>query len=348
MKSRSVWVLLILLFAILFFIYKFWSQPAKAEFAFYPMGGVPCRIVIYTDDSASAAKQAKEVQDEVERLEDIFNNYRPSSEVSRLNGSPANQWLSVSSEMYTMLERSIAWYGKTTGAFDITVAPVIDVWKEAAKENKLQADSAIKDALKRVGSSKITISPEKGVEFAVNDMELDFGGIAKGYILDKMGEKLEKNGTDKYVVSCGGDVRMRGKDEFRVGIQEPGKKEGELMMVLKIPSGAVVTSGHYERYFTVDGKNYSHIIDPKTGQPVPTDLASITIVAKDTTDADALATAVAVLGFDKAVEFLNSGDTYKAVLLKKAGNGFEIYYSKALSGSLEYKGRWANILHKEF
>jgi thiamine biosynthesis lipoprotein len=154
--------------------------------------------------------------------------------------------------------------------------------------------------------------------------------------------------VNKYVVSCGGDVVMRGKKAFRVGVQEPGEIESNLMMILNAPPGGVVTSGHYARFFKIDGHEYSHIIDPATGWPAKKTLASITVWGKEAEDADALATALAVFGLKNAVEFLKRSDDYSGILLAKAGDGYEIHYSKSLADKIEFIGKWEDVPRVEF
>lgn len=343
MKSKTIIFFVIFLAAAVFFVIRFMNLPDKDEFTFYPMGGIPCKVVEYDQSSEKFTDDTQLIEARVGALENIFSNYKKESEVSKLNRSAWNRWHAVSEDMYNLLKRSLAWYGKSGGAFDITVAPLIQLWKSAGILNKLPTDGEIDSVLKEVGSDNLVISLEKGLKFLKKDMELDFGGIAKGYILDQMGRFIEGRGVDKYVVSCGGDVVMKGKEVFRVGIQEPGGSPDDLMMVFKSPPGGVVTSGHYERFVTINGKKYSHIIDPSTGWPVDNDLVSITVWSGNATDADALATAIAVLGLEKSIDLLQKLDGYEAVLLAREGDGYKVYYSEALSDKIEYKGKWAGV-----
>lgn len=348
MKHRTIIILVFFLAATIFFIYRFLSQPDKDEYLFYPMGGIPCSLVEYDADSKKFLGDARSVESRVDQLEDVFNIYRPGSEAARLNDSRPDEWYPLSSDMYRVMEKSLIWYGKSGGAFDITVAPLVRLWKAAAKKGVVPAKTGIDSTLVRVGSSKITLSPDKGIEFSAGGMELDFGGIAKGYIVDQVGRWLKENGVEQFVFTCGGHVFMSGKENFRVGIQEPGGGEGDLMMVMNSSPGGVVTSGHYERFSEIGGRRYSHIIDPVTGMPVDNSLVSVTIVADNATDADALATAVAVLGLERSVGLLKGLKGFEAVLLEKIGGGFRVHYSRSLADRLEYEGEWASIPRVEF
>jgi len=318
------------------------------EYTFHPMGGIPCRLALYTDSKTKFESDVAAVIKYVDELENIFSIYRSESELTKLNQSEPLDWHPVSPDIYDLLEKSLSWYGRSAGGFDVTVLPLIDLWKKAGKEQRVPSGGEIQSVLGHVGSDLVTLSPSNGVRFAKEGVEVTFGGIAKGYILSQIEKLVKKLGVEKYVVSCGGDVVMQGKDFFRVGIQEPGSVEGHLMMVLNAVPGAVVTSGHYERFVEINGKHYSHIIDPRKGYPVENDLVSITIVADDAVDADALATAVAVLGLEKSIAFFKKSDLYKAVLLKKVDDQFEIYYSKGLEGQLEYQGKWGQVKRVPF
>ena len=348
MKLRTVILSLLFLFALIFFIVKYWDEPKRMEHTFHPMGGIPCRLVLYTDSKSDFELQVAAVMKRVDDLENTFNLYRSESEISQLVLGEPHKWHLVTPDMFDLLKRSFAWYGRSAGAFDVTVEPLIRLWRKAGKEQKVPSESKIMSVLDHVGSDFVTLSPTKGVRFAKSGVEITLGGIAKGYILGQIEELLQENGVEKYVVSCGGDVVMQGKETFRVGIQEPGKAEGHLMMVLKAGPGAVVTCGHYERFVEIEGKHYSHIIDPRTGKPAENDLVSITVIANDPTDADALATAIAVLGLEESIDLLSKTDLYKAIFLRQVDGQFEIYYSKALEGQLEYHAGWEQIKRMSF
>lgn len=347
MKVRPVLVALFVLAAIVIFAYRYLGSHPQ-EHVFYPMGGIPCKIVTYDAAPGKFATSVKLVEKKVEDFENILNVHRQGSEISHLNGSPANTWHKVSPELYNILERSLAWYGRSNGAFDVTVEPLIEMWEESAKKRKVPSDAEISASLKKVGASSIILSPEKGVKFQKSGMALTFGGIAKGYILDRVGKILQDNGVDVYVVSCGGDVVMKGRENFRVGIQEPGGGPDKLMIVFTMSAGAVSTSGHYERFYKIGDKEYSHIIDPKTGMSVENDLVSITIAGSNATDADALATSVAVLGLEKGMELIKNFKGFQGILVRKTPNGHEIYYSSSIKDKLLYNGEWADVPKKEF
>lgn len=345
MKNRSIIIAIILLAAALFFLLKFLSFPSKHVHKFRPMGGIPCRLVIYDISKKSFGQISTLIEERVDNLENVFSRYRSDSEVSKINKAESKTWIGVSGKMAELLNRAKFWGFKSGQKFQITVGPLIELWKESEKRGRLPSEGEISQALKKSSYLNLRLSEDKQVYKTEKDMILDLGGIAKGYLLDDVGAFLQELGVVNYIFSCGGDVVMQGKESFSVGVQSPIGKDGDLMMILDIPAGAVVTSGHYERYVTINGKHYSHIIDPQTGYPVDEDVLSVTVFADNAVDADALATTLIFYGNDrKSIEQLLAGqkEAY-AILVLKDGDSQKILYSKGLENKIEFKGKWESV-----
>jgi len=350
MKTRSIVFALAALLLIIIAIFRFLGQPSRHDFEFFPMGGIPCKVVEYDISQKQFNEHTKLIENRVNELENIFNAYRKDSEVNLVNKKPAKEWINITPDMYAAIDKSLYWYKKTRHGFDITVMPLIKLWNESQKLDQMPTKMEIRNILRSIGSDNIKISDgaiKHSLKLERKGMRLDFGGIAKGYILDQMSDLVESRGVKRFVISCGGDVIMKGKESFRVGVQEPGGTEKDLMMILTLPPSSVVTSGHYERFFEINGKKYSHIIDPKIGKPVENNLKSITVIADNTTDADALATGIAVMGLEKTKAILKDLKGFQVVLLVENQGKYEILYSRPLSGKIEFKGKWKNVAKYE-
>ena len=245
--------------------------------------------------------------EEMKKVDTLMSTYKENSEVSILNREGENH---LSAETLQVIREAINFSEITGGAFDITCRPLINLWKKAKKEQVIPSPQEIKEALSLVGYEKIKILPEGDVvRFKQKGMQIDLGGIAKGYAVDRAIEALRKNGIRRALVNAGGDLYALGNgpggEKWKVGIQDP-REEGKLLGIIKVKDVGVATSGDYQRYFTIEGKRLSHIVNPKTGQTVQDVPMSVTVIAPHATTTDALATGVFVLGPQKGMELIES------------------------------------------
>ena len=249
--------------------------------------------------------------DQIKKIEKIANNFDPGSEISQLNRDGK---IRASVDLLAMVKESLKFYSFSNGAFDITVNPVVEIWKEKIKKSQdeksnaiLPAEERIRDRLRLIGSDKIIINDKESlITFDQQGMSIDLGAIAKGYAVDKAVVRLKDLGIHSAMVNAGGNIYClgkKGKRMWRIGIQHPRKPEA-IFFTLDLENQAASTSGDYQQYFIARGKRYSHIIDPKTGYPVDNKVISVTIIAKDAATADALSTTVFVLGKEKAQALL--------------------------------------------
>ena len=261
--------------------------------------------------------------DEIDRVEGVFSIFRPDSEISKINRLKKGRTLKISGETFGLIEKVIAFNKITKGAFDITVKPLVDLWGFNSGKKRVPSAAEIKAALEKTGSRYIILDKAKStIAFAKDGMALDFNGIAKGYATDRAVRILKENGIKDAIVNSGGDMYCLGrrskKSLWKVGIQHPRRK-GELFLEMRLENKAAVTSGDYEKYFILDGRRYSHIIDPSTGYPIAGNTVSSTVIADDAATADALATSLCVLGEQglKIVESLKNCDAIIIVKDKK-------------------------------
>ncbi|MBP7056523.1 MAG: FAD:protein FMN transferase [Candidatus Omnitrophica bacterium] len=267
---------------------------------------------------------------EISRLEEVFSAYKPDSELSRLNRSAAQGAVAVSEELFFVIKRSLEYSAKTKGSFDITVKPLRDLWKRAGESGEPPSEASITDARSRVGADLVFLDDRsRTVKFAQEGVELDLGAVAKGYAVDRATKVLKDLGIRNAVVSAGGDmfcIGARSKEKrWKIGIQHP-RDRSKIIYTINVTDKGVDTSGDYERYFTIAGKRYSHIIDPKTGMPIGDNIVSATVVALDSMTADIFATALCVSG--KGGLGLAVSNGIDAMLIIKEDNGLSTYMTK--------------------
>jgi len=288
--------------------------------------GTFARIVAVAADSKEALGCVEAAFAEIEKIDELMSDYKSDSEISELNRDGFRRAVEVSKSTYEVLQRSIEFSELTCGAFDVTVGPLVDLWHSAQDANSLPTDAELLGARSKVGYDKLILDAnETSVRFAVDGMRVDLGGIAKGYALDKAVEAMQKDGAIGGMVDIGGDIRCfgsppEGQDRWRIGLQDPtGNFEfpagaGKPVLILKLTDAAIATSGGYRRFALIEGKKYSHIINRQTGMSVE-GLSSVTIISNNAIDADALATAVSVMGPEKGLALIEEIPETEAILI---------------------------------
>ncbi|MBF0327540.1 MAG: FAD:protein FMN transferase [Nitrospirae bacterium] len=292
-------------------------------------------ITVVSDSSDKAKSAIDKAYHELDRLAKLLNFYSEHSEVSEINKNAGNKPVKVSVETFEIIEKALYASENTEGAFDITVGPVVKLWDF---KNKVIPDAdQIKEKSKIIGYKNILIDKKDSTVFLEKKgMQIDLGGIIKGYAADKAVEVLKSNGIKAGIVAAAGDIRTFGKrhDEgsWNVGIKNPRQKGSvdEIVAVVKLSGQAISTSGDYERFFEKNGIRYHHILDPKTGNPAY-GCQSVTIVAKEAAITDAFATGIFVLGPKKGMGVLNKLGI-DGIIIDKEG---KVYITDGLKGSIE-------------
>lgn len=257
--------------------------------------GTAVTITVYSDNKTAALDAIDLAFREIERIDNLLSNYKNDSEVSLLNKNGFIE--NASDDLVYNIKKSLYYSDLTNGAFDITVQPILDLYK-GSFENKKRAPTGVEinNTLKLVGYENIYIK-HRNISFLKPGMKITLGGIAKGYAVDKAIDILKQNNITNALVNAGGDIMAIGKKandgEWSIALENPRNKK-EYVALIKTSNKAVATSGDYERYFDED-KKFHHIINPRTGYSA-TELISVTIIADKAIDADALATSVFVLG----------------------------------------------------
>lgn len=273
----------------------------------------------------------KIVYQEFKRLNNIFNSYNPDSEISSLT-RVYNHPVKVSKELLTLLKLAKDAYNLTGGYFDISKGKLYQFWKELIRRGKIETfpSSQKIEKLKNSGGMDNIVIDEANqtVTITKEGLKLDVAGIAKGFMVDKAVEKLKSKGIDSAIIDAGGDLYCLGKSKdgyWKVGIRDPLKKGG-IIYSLKLFNQAIATSGSYEQFFDYRGKRFSHLINPFTGYPQQTNILSVSVVAKNVTTADSLATAFFIMGIEGIKKFLSQNlSNLKIFVVSKDEKGERFY-----------------------
>jgi len=267
-----------------------------------------------------AEESLRAVRDEAVRLEELLSRFIPVSEISRINRSAGIKYERVSGDTYEVLSRAIELSRYSQGLFDVTVGPLVTLWDNGKDTFKPPEDSSIRQVLPLVDYTDLLLDPyEKAAGLQRIGQSIDLGGIGKGFAGDKLLEVFKKYGISSAYTNIGGNVVALGTkpdgSQWRVGIRHP-RQENSLIGLVAVADKAVVTSGDYQRYFIgSNGKRHHHILDPSTGYPAESGLVSVTIVADNSTAADALSTVMFIAGMEKGLELLKSFSGTEAILI---------------------------------
>lgn len=264
------------------------------------------------------------------KYENMLSNTIDTSEVSKINASAGTSGVDVSDDTLELIKKGIEYGDLSSGKFDITIGKLTDMWNfseiaenSASDDNEADAsvipsDDSIQSELSHVDYHNIHIDGNN-VMLTDSDAKLDLGGIAKGYIADKMKEYLQSQDITSGIINLGGNVLTIGeksnKSDYTVGIQKPFDESGSPICTVKVKDKSVVTSGIYERYYRVNGKIYHHILDTETGYPAENNLYSVTIISDSSCDGDALSTTCFALGIDKAKELIDTLPGVEAIFV---------------------------------
>lgn len=263
----------------------------------------------------------KKLEDKINELDDMLSTGKETSEVSRLNRSGEAV---LSPTVANLVKRSLDIYKKTDGLFDITIYPLMELWGFPTKNYRVPSEKEIEEKLKLVGSDKIDFNEEtRKISFKNKGMEIDFGGIGKGYITDELVKILTDEKVESAIINLGGNVfGFRKKPDgslWNIAIRDPNEPD-KYMAAIRLEDRAVITSGGYERYFEENGIIYHHILDPRTGKPSESGLKSVSIISKDGTLADALSTSLFIMGEEKAIGYWKENGSNFDILLMTNDN----------------------------
>jgi thiamine biosynthesis lipoprotein len=304
----------------------------RFEFTHKSMGTL-FRIVCYAESEELAQKVTNKAFQRIDELNQIMSDYSPDSELNRLSRQSGNgKYIEVSEDLYKIINLSYQWSQRTNGVFDVTIGPYSQLWRRAGRKESLPTTREIREASKSVGYKYIRVDPDRNaVLLSMTKMQLDLGGIAKGFAVDEVFQIFKESGIDRVLIDGGGDIRVGepppGKPGWRVVLENMEKNN----QVIYLSNASIATSGDLYRYILIDSVKYGHIIDPRTGYGL-TVSRTVTIQSDNCTEADVLASVISILGPDEGMGFLSSIPDVKVVIVQEE-NGNIVRFEK---GALDY------------
>ena len=253
--------------------------------------------------------------------EELLSKTKKGSDIYNVNISGVDGF-DVHDETLNIIKKSLYYSEISNGNFDISIQPLLKLWNFKNEKKIIPSQKDIETNLELVNYKNIAVN-KNNIKFKISGMSIDLGGIAKGYIANKIKEYLISEGVRSGIINLGGNVLCIGKkdngEKFKIGIQRPFSERGEVLGILEVCDKSIVSSGIYERFFKKEDKIYHHIINPKNGKPFESDLVQVTIVSDDSMDGDALSTIALSLGEKEGIKLINSIDRVEGLFINKNG-----------------------------
>ncbi len=290
-----------------------------------PHMGTLVRVTVYTPGEQAARHAFRAAFDRIRDLDAVLSDYRPDSELNRVTRGAVGRAVPVSEDLFAVLAASQELAEATGGAFDITQGPVVRLWREARKTARAPDAAVLREAASRSGFRKLDLdAARRTVRVAMAGMALDVGAIGKGYAASEAIEVLGGMGVRSGLVAVSGDLAFSaappGRRGWRIGVHAGDPSVVKFPRVLELTHAAVSTSGSSEQGVDIDGRRYSHIIDPSSGMGLADDI-EVTVVAGHGLDADGLATAISVLGVRRGLTLIESRPGAAALIIERTGTG---------------------------
>jgi thiamine biosynthesis lipoprotein len=308
--------------------------------------GTVFTIYLYAADNEQAAADFEMAFAEVDRLDATLSNYLPGSELSRINRNASQEAVTTDPEVFEFLRTSFDYARRSDGAFDISVGPLMRAWGFFRGQGHYPSDAELAQARTSVGWEKVTLDPaSRTVRFQTAGMELDPGGIGKGYAVDQVVSLLRESGVQSALIDAGSSTIYAlgappGKNGWPVQIPRPENRKRSVTTVL-LRDTSLSTSGNYEKFFTLNGRLYCHIMDPRTGMPVE-GMLQTTVIVPQATDSDALSTAMFVMGPARGAKLLQSLPSASGLWImgrpKAATRMFTWQWPTKIPGATEVRG----------
>ena len=294
------------------------------------MLGSPLEVTVVAKDSVEGNYYIDLAVAEVKRVEYLISDWIPTTQISQVNKNAGIKAVKVDKEVFDLVGRAIKVSQITSGAFDISDASMDKIWKFDGSMKTMPTEEAIKKSVSKIGYKNIVLDPkEQTIFLKMEGMKLGLGGIGQGYIADKIKELLQSKGCISGIVNVSGDINTWGKQidgkPWTVGIVNPMNKN-KVFATFPLENSAVETSGSYEKYVVFNGIRYAHIIDPRTGYPAQ-GVVSVSVFAKQTEIADALATGIFVLGVEVGLDLVNQLKGIQCIIVDDKG---KIHSSKGI------------------
>ena len=344
-KIKGALMVLMVFFILLLIAFGIFSrsEQLKVERESFRLGTI-VRLTAYGSDKKALDTALDDSMSEMTRLENLLSVNIISSDVSKINRAAGKNAVIVNAETEEVILKAVKWARESNGAFDPSIGRLVKLWGIGTSSAHIPEQDEINKIKNRVDYRHIELKPLSGGKykvFAGEGQSLDLGGIAKGWIADRVAEVMKKNGVSSAIIDLGGNIVVIGKSpkgkQWKLGLQHPFKPRGEYFAVIDAEDISVVTSGPYERFFEAGGVRYHHIFDPATGYPAKSDLASVSVVGKSSADADALCTMLFVMGFDKSSAYLRKHNDIQSVLVVIEGDKAKAVITPGLERSFRLK-----------
>lgn len=274
-------------------------------------------ITIYDSNSQNIMN---ELFDDIEAMENRYSRYKEGSEISKINSSPGT-FVIVSEDTFDLIGQSLYFSEISDGLFDISIGPLVDLWGINGDNPRVPSQSEIDLALEKINYRNISLDKEHTAVSVADGMSIDAGGIAKGFITDRLVSVLHEKNVQSALLNLGGNLYLYGTkpdgSSWNIGIRDPFGQQGDYIATVSLKDTSIVTSGIYERYFEADGKKYHHILNPKTGYPEDNELASVSIISPSSTKCDGLSTTCFLLGLEDGMRLIESLDDVEAIMITR-------------------------------
>ena len=318
MRNAKKYVVLVLLLSILVSATACSSKKDTVSGSQFIFGTI-VSIEIFGENNEKYLKESFEI---LKGIENRMSLNLSTSEVEIINQNAGKAKVKVSEDVFEVIEKALYYAEISEGSFDISLAPVIELWQIGTEQARVPSEDELRKALSKVDYHKIQLDKDTMTVYLEEEgMSIDLGGIAKGYAADQVKAYLQNEGIESAIINLGGNIMTLGekvtKEAFKVGLQNPFKERNEYLGILEVRDLTVVTSGIYERNFTQDGVTYHHIMDTKSGYPIDHEVAAVTIVTKSSVDADALSTTLFALGVEKGLALAEELEDIECLFVTK-------------------------------
>ncbi|MCB1041301.1 MAG: FAD:protein FMN transferase [Acidobacteria bacterium] len=301
--------------------------------------GTSYRISVVAGELDREALQ-EDIQARLDRIDTLMSSWVSTSDINRINSSDRDEPITVDPETAQVLNHSLSIADLTSGAFDISMSPLIELWGFGTRDlEAFPQDDAIRELLTQTGPGTFSVTGQTVTKLHPK-VTLNVSAIAKGYAVDKVHELLTEKGFTDHLVEVGGEVFAAGisihRKPWRVGLEapDPVSRTPEVHQVVRLSGMAVATSGNYRNFFWHEGKQYTHIIDPRTGYPIPSYVTSVSVIAKDCMSADAMATACMVLGVEASLKLMEEVPDAECMLVEEKDGKQLTHFSSGMGSYL--------------
>lgn len=279
------------------------------------------------------------IQAKLDKVDASMSTYKADSELNRFNAAPVGEWVTISAHLYEVFRLSQEIALASNGAFDITVGGLVNLWSFGPEQRPetLPEPDLLQERLQQVGYQYLELNPETYAARRLRASYIDLSGVAKGYAVDAVASWLRQQGLTNFLVNIGGEIYVAGerqvKQPWRIGIETPDASQQTARHIFPLTDASLATSGDYRNYYEVDGRRFSHTLNPKTGWPIEHNLASVTVVHASNAVADAWATAFMVMGLTASLEQAELNNL-QVMLLNKEAEGLKTYLSTPMQQAL--------------